>query len=252
MLTSIVIVRVSIGPPGTGKTMLAKAVAAECGANFLNVTQGDLRSKWWGEAEQLTQKVFKAAVELAPTVIFVDEIDALLCTNTEYNRNLTMEFLASWDGLLSSSSRVMVMGATNRPQQLDEALLRRLPRRLLVDLPSFAERRRVLEVVLKDECLSPDFTVDAVATLTDGYSGSDIANLCAAAAYRPLRELLEDEAREGIMKKTMRDLTLNDFEQAKKQISASVAKNSTASKVLQRWHAQYGDGGTRQVSSLGF
>jgi SpoVK/Ycf46/Vps4 family AAA+-type ATPase len=172
---------------------------------------------------------------------------------SEYNRNLTMEFLASWDGLLSGNHRVMVLGATNRPQNLDEALLRRMPRRLLVDLPSYADRMEILRVVLKDEYIDNTFDYDTLTEMTEGYSGSDIKNLCMAASYIPLRELLAMEKRGDVKGYSdMRPLKLSDFQAAKGAITASVAKNSSASKMLQQWHAKYGDGGSRRAVTAGF
>ena len=187
------------GPPGTGKTMLARAVATECGANFVNVTMSTLLSKWVGESEKYVRAVFSLASKIAPTVIFVDEVDSVLGargarSEHEAMRKVKNEFMACWDGLRTrQSERILVMVATNRPMDLDDAVLRRLSRRILVDLPSAANRERILRVILHDEVLPPAFDYAALAQRTEGYSGSDLRNLCTVAAHQPIRELLRKE-----------------------------------------------------------
>ncbi|GIL71486.1 hypothetical protein Vretifemale_2031 [Volvox reticuliferus] len=188
------------GPPGTGKTMLAKAVASECGANFLYVSLSSVTSKWFGEAEKYIKAVFTLAHKIAPSVIFVDEVDSLLGKRTgnssehEASRKMKNEFMAHWDGLKTrQKDRVMVLAATNRPMDLDEAVIRRMPRRIMVDLPDASNRVKILKVLLKDENLDPSFPLEELATLTEGYSGSDLKNMCVAAAYRPIRELIAAE-----------------------------------------------------------
>jgi SpoVK/Ycf46/Vps4 family AAA+-type ATPase len=123
------------GPPGTGKTLLAKALATEAGANFISITGSTLTSKWFGDAEKLTKALFSFATKLAPVIIFVDEIDSLLgarggSSEHEATRRMRNEFMAAWDGLRSKDSqRILILGATNRPFDLDDAVIRRLPRR---------------------------------------------------------------------------------------------------------------------------
>jgi len=136
------------GPPGTGKTMLAKAVATESGANFISISMSSIASKWFGEGEKYTRAIFTLASKIAPCVIFVDEVDSLLGkrdSNGEHEamRKIKNEFMMMWDGLKSKDSeRIIVLGATNRPFDLDEAVLRRMPRRLLIDLPDAENRKK--------------------------------------------------------------------------------------------------------------
>ena len=187
------------GPPGTGKTMLARAVATECGANFINVTMSTLLSKWVGESEKYVRAVFTLASKISPTVIFVDEVDSVLGqrgqrSEHEAMRKVKNEFMACWDGLRTrQSERILVLVATNRPMDLDDAVLRRLSRRILVDLPNADNRARILRVILHDEELPPAFDYAALAQKTEGYSGSDLRNLCTVAAHQPIRELLRRE-----------------------------------------------------------
>ncbi|KAG5531842.1 hypothetical protein RHGRI_026451 [Rhododendron griersonianum] len=123
------------GPPGTGKTLMAKALATEAGANFISITGSTLTSKWFGDAEKLTKALFSFASKLAPVIIFVDEVDSLLgarggAFEHEATRRMRNEFMAAWDGLRTKDSqRILILGATNRPFDLDDAVIRRLPRR---------------------------------------------------------------------------------------------------------------------------
>jgi SpoVK/Ycf46/Vps4 family AAA+-type ATPase len=226
------------GPPGTGKTLLAKAVATEAGANFINITGSTITSKWFGDAEKLTKALFSLARKLSPAVIFVDEVDSLLgarggSSEHEATRKTRNEFMAAWDGLHSKDNeRVLVLAATNRPFDLDDAVVRRLPRRILVDLPNCENRVKILRVILADEELSQGFDYGELARMTDGYSGSDLKNLSIAAAYRPIRELLEleeQQAKLGSLGRLTSDsksssvlliraLRLDDFTQAMTQV----------------------------------
>ncbi|GMP87714.1 hypothetical protein CsSME_00039971 [Camellia sinensis var. sinensis] len=187
------------GPPGTGKTMLAKAVATEAGANFINISMSSITSKWFGEGEKYVKAVFSLASKIAPSVIFVDEVDSMLGRREnpgehEAMRKMKNEFMVNWDGLRTKDKeRVLVLAATNRPFDLDEAVIRRLPRRLMVNLPDAPNREKILRVILGKEELAPDVDLEAVANMTDGYSGSDLKNLCVAAAHCPIREILEKE-----------------------------------------------------------
>ncbi|XP_065633563.1 outer mitochondrial transmembrane helix translocase, partial [Quercus suber] len=193
------------GPPGTGKTLLAKALATEAGANFISITGSTLTSKWFGDAEKLTKALFSFASKLSPVIIFVDEVDSLLGARGgsfehEATRRMRNEFMAAWDGLRSKDSqKILILGATNRPFDLDDAVIRRLPRRIYVDLPDAENRMKILRIFLSQEILEPDFSFEQLAYATEGYSGSDLKNLCIAAAYRPVQELLEEEKKVGEM-----------------------------------------------------
>ncbi|PKA60472.1 Katanin p60 ATPase-containing subunit A1 [Apostasia shenzhenica] len=248
------------GPPGTGKTLLAKALATEAGANFINITGSALTSKWFGDAEKLTKALFSFASRLAPVIVFVDEVDSLLgarggAFEHEATRRMRNEFMAAWDGLRSKDSqRILILGATNRPFDLDDAVIRRLPRRIYVDLPDGENRMKILKIFLSKENLDSMFKFDDLANATEGYSGSDLKNLCIAAAYRPVQELLEEEEKLG--KKpgapALRPLVLDDFIQAKSKVGASVAYDAASMNELRKWNEQYGEGGSRRRSPFGF
>ncbi|KAG0476234.1 hypothetical protein HPP92_013075 [Vanilla planifolia] len=248
------------GPPGTGKTLLAKALATEAGANFINITGSTLTSKWFGDAEKLTKALFSFASRLAPVIIFVDEVDSLLgarggAFEHEATRRMRNEFMAAWDGLRSKDSqRILILGATNRPFDLDDAVIRRLPRRIYVDLPNAENRMKILKIFLSHENLDPLFKFDQLANATDGYSGSDLKNLCIAAAYKPVQELLEDEKQKGEKTEmpSLRPLVLDDFIKAKSKVGASVAYDAASMNELRKWNDRYGEGGSRRVSPFGF
>ncbi|XP_058096599.1 uncharacterized protein LOC131242160 isoform X2 [Magnolia sinica] len=248
------------GPPGTGKTLLAKALATEAGANFISITGSTLTSKWFGDAEKLTKALFSFASRLAPVIIFVDEVDSLLgarggAFEHEATRRMRNEFMAAWDGLRSKDSqRILILGATNRPFDLDDAVIRRLPRRIYVDLPDAENRMKILRIFLAQENLDSVFRFDELANATEGYSGSDLKNLCIAAAYRPVQELLEEEKQGGTNNAppVLRPLNLDDFIQAKAKVGASVAYDATSMNELRKWNEQYGEGGSRRRSPFGF
>ncbi|CAN1255121.1 Outer mitochondrial transmembrane helix translocase [Linum perenne] len=250
------------GPPGTGKTLLAKALATEAGANFMSITGSTLTSKWFGDAEKLTKALFSFASKLAPVIIFVDEVDSLLgarggSNEHEATRRMRNEFMAAWDGLRSKDSqRIIILGATNRPFDLDDAVIRRLPRRIYVDLPDASNRMKILKIILQNENLQSDFHFEELANATDGYSGSDLKNLCIAAAYRPVQEVLEKESKEKkddyVEGSSLRPLTLDDFIQAKAKVGPSVSFDAASMNELRKWNEQYGEGGSRRKSPFGF
>ncbi|KAJ3333861.1 hypothetical protein HDU76_002187 [Blyttiomyces sp. JEL0837] len=264
------------GPPGTGKTMLARAIASESGANFLNVQMSSLQDKYVGENEKNVKALFSLARKLRPCVIFVDEIDALLKVRTRsqpsWVTNTINEWMQEWDGIQSESSKgIIVVGGTNRPFDLDEAVLRRLPRRILVPLPEQAERREILSLLLKEERLGEgshdaaasgnerDEVLDKVAALTDSFSGSDLKNLCIAAALQSIRRM---EAA-GILtpaepggKSRHRVILLEDFEKSLKSGDVVPSLNDRAElmKQLVEWDKTYGmaSGGKPRSSPWGF
>ncbi|OMP05199.1 hypothetical protein COLO4_08994 [Corchorus olitorius] len=245
------------GPPGTGKTLLAKALATESGANFISVTGSTLTSKWFGDAEKLTKALFSFASKLAPVIIFVDEVDSLLgarggAFEHEATRRMRNEFMAAWDGLRSKDSqRILILGATNRPFDLDDAVIRRLPRRIYVDLPDAGNRMKILKIFLAQENIETNFSFDELANATEGYSGSDLKNLCIAAAYRPVQELLEEE-KTGGKNAVLRPLNFDDFIQSKAKVGPSVAFDAASMNELRKWNEQYGEGGSRRKSPFGF
>ncbi|XP_034672350.1 uncharacterized protein LOC117903945 isoform X2 [Vitis riparia] len=259
------------GPPGTGKTMLAKAVATEAGANFINISMSSITSKWFGEGEKYVKAVFSLASKIAPSVVFVDEVDSMLGRREnpgehEAMRKMKNEFMVNWDGLRTKDTeRVLVLAATNRPFDLDEAVIRRLPRRLMVNLPDAPNRAKILKVILAKEDLSPDVDLDAVASMTDGYSGSDLKNLCVTAAHRPIREILEKEKKERATAQAegrpppalsgsadIRPLNIDDFKYAHERVCASVSSESVNMTELIQWNELYGEGGSRRKKALSY
>ncbi|XP_010259604.1 PREDICTED: uncharacterized protein LOC104598971 isoform X2 [Nelumbo nucifera] len=259
------------GPPGTGKTMLAKAVATEAGANFINISMSSITSKWFGEGEKYVKAVFSLASKIAPSVIFVDEVDSMLGRREnpgehEAMRKMKNEFMVNWDGLRTKDKeRVLVLAATNRPFDLDEAVVRRLPRRLMVNLPDAANREKILRVILAKEEMAPDVDLEAIACMTDGYSGSDLKNLCVTAAHCPIREILEKEKKEKALALAenkppptlygsgdIRPLNMEDFKRAHEQVCASVSSESANMNELLQWNELYGEGGSRKKRSLSY
>ncbi|CAA2971848.1 AAA+-type ATPase [Olea europaea subsp. europaea] len=259
------------GPPGTGKTMLAKAVATEAGANFINISMSSITSKWFGEGEKYVKAVFSLASKIAPSVIFVDEVDSMLGRREnpgehEAMRKMKNEFMVNWDGLRTKDKeRVLVLGATNRPFDLDEAVIRRLPRRLMVNLPDAQNREKILKVILAKEELAPNVDLQVVANMTAGYSGSDLKNLCVTAAHCPIREILEKEKKEKALalaenrplpelhsSADIRPLSMDDFRYAHEQVCASVSSESNNMNELLQWNELYGEGGSRKKTSLSY
>ncbi|WVR04095.1 hypothetical protein IAU60_001094 [Kwoniella sp. DSM 27419] len=190
------------GPPGTGKTLLARAVAAESGARMLAIQPSDVNDMYVGEGEKLVKAAFNLARKLSPCVVFLDEVDALFgarisrgsAGSMSHNLLLT-EFMQEMDGLSSAiankDKRVVVIGATNRPFDLDDAVLRRLPRRLLVDLPSVEGRQAILDILLRGETLAEDVDLNKLAKETDGFSGSDLKHLCVSAALSAVKDIVQ-------------------------------------------------------------
>ncbi|KAM3326345.1 putative protein isoform X1 [Capsicum chacoense] len=259
------------GPPGTGKTMLAKAVATEAGANFINISMSSITSKWFGEGEKYVKAVFTLASKIAPSVVFVDEVDSMLGRREnpgehEAMRKMKNEFMVNWDGLRTKDKeRVLVLAATNRPFDLDEAVIRRLPRRLMVNLPDASNREKILRVILAKEELAPNVDVEAIANMTEGYSGSDLKNLCVSAAHCPIREILEKEKKDKASaiaenrptpalhsSADIRPLNMDDFKYAHEQVHASVSSESSNMNELLQWNDLYGEGGSRKKTSLSY
>ncbi|CAJ1969426.1 unnamed protein product [Cylindrotheca closterium] len=183
------------GPPGTGKTLIGKAIAHESGATFFSISSSSLTSKWIGEGEKLVRTLFAVAAFRQPAVVFIDEIDSLLtqrkASENEASRRIKTEFLVQLDGTgTTGQGRVLVIGATNRPQELDEAARRRFTKRLYIPLPAEMDRSILLQVMLKtnNHILSIE-EVQKLARETDGFSGADLKALCTDAAMGPIRQL---------------------------------------------------------------
>uniref|UniRef100_A0A8C9TBM7 microtubule-severing ATPase n=1 Tax=Scleropages formosus TaxID=113540 RepID=A0A8C9TBM7_SCLFO len=220
------------GPPGNGKTMLAKAVAMESSATFFNISAASLTSKYVGEGEKLVRALFVVARELQPSIIFIDEIDSLLCERREgehdASRRLKTEFLIQFDGVQSGGDdRVLVMGATNRPQELDEAVLRYLTRFHLMQ-----------NLLSKHGSPLSQRELAQLARVTEGYSGSDLTALAKDAALGPIRELHPEQVK-NMAASEMRNIKFRDFVESLKKIKRSVSPQ-TLSTYLQ-WNEEYGD-----------
>ncbi|XP_028118877.1 uncharacterized protein LOC114316419 isoform X2 [Camellia sinensis] len=268
------------GPPGTGKTMLAKAIANEAGASFINVSMSTITSKWFGEDEKNVRALFTLAAKVSPTIIFVDEVDSMLGQRSragehEAMRKIKNEFMTHWDGLLTKQGeKILVLAATNRPFDLDEAIIRRFERRIMVGLPSPDNREKILRTLLAKEKVDEALDIKELANLTEGYSGSDLKNFCTTAAYRPVRELIRQERLKDLERKkraeegqnlkdaagteddkeerviTIRSLNIEDFREAKYQVAASFASEGSVMNELKQWNDLYGEGGSRKKEQL--
>ena len=252
------------GPPGTGKTLLAKAVAKESQATVLEVSGAQIYEKYVGEGEKMVRAVFSLAAKLSPCVVFIDEADAIFGSrsgggggNRNTHREIINQFLREWDGM--DDRGVFVMVASNRPFDLDDAVLRRLPRRLLVDLPVAKDRESILKIHLKNEMLDDSVALGILADQTPLYSGSDLKNLCVAAALACVREentLLSEKKKGGdedFALPEKRTLSKRHFDTATREISASISEDMGSLGAIRKFDEQFGDrGGRRKKSSLGF
>lgn len=211
------------GPPGCGKTLLALAVAKEARARFINLDVASLTDKLYGESQKLSSAVFSLAAKIQPCIVFVDEIDSFLRVRATGDHEVTAmmkaQFLQQWDGFATDHSRcVIVMGATNRPQDVDRAILRRMPAAFHIPLPGVEQREEILHLVLEKETVSEDLNISSLARQTENFSGSELRELCRNAALYRLRHLLdhpdEDEDENGPQSEPLRPITAADFQQA--------------------------------------
>lgn len=250
------------GPPGTGKTLLAKAVARESGATVLEVSGSDIYDMYVGEGEKNVRAIFTLAKKLSPCVVFIDEADAIFGSRNQSrsrfssHRELINQFLREWDGMNDMSAFIMV--ATNRPFDLDDAVLRRLPRRLLVDLPIEQDREAILKIHLKNEQLDSSVNLADLAHRTPFYSGSDLKNVCVAAALTCVREEFEQKSQHTgdtpYQYPERRTLTQAHFERAMEEISASISEDMSSLDEIRKFDEKFGDRKARRKkkASWGF
>ncbi|ORY67077.1 P-loop containing nucleoside triphosphate hydrolase protein [Pseudomassariella vexata] len=249
------------GPPGTGKTMLARAVATESKSTFFSISASSLTSKYLGESEKLVRALFALAKAMAPSIIFVDEIDSLLSQRSgsgehEATRRIKTEFLIQWSDLQRAAAgrespgvgrdlggdanRVLVLAATNLPWAIDEAARRRFVRRQYIPLPEAETRKIQLETLLGEQ--KHNLTADDIAELvrlTAGFSGSDITALAKDAAMGPLRSL--GDALLHMTMDQIRPIELGDFQASLRNIRPSVSREGL--KEYEDWAKQFGERG---------
>jgi ATP-dependent 26S proteasome regulatory subunit len=251
------------GPPGTGKTLLAKAVAKESGATMLEVSAAEINDMFVGEGEKNVKALFSLAKKLSPCVVFLDEADAMFSARSNSgrrvsHRELLNQFLKEWDGMSNDSGSAFIMVATNRPMDLDDAVLRRLPRRLLVDLPAESDRLEILKIHLRNEQLAEDVDLADLAKKTPFYSGSDLKNVAVTAAMNAVREETEASTKhtgeEPYQYPKKRTLTKVHFEKALEEISASISEDMSSLRDIKKFDEQYGDkrGKRRKGPKWGF
>ena len=264
------------GPPGTGKTMIGRAVASEIAASFFNVSAANLCSKWIGEGEKMVRALFAVARHLAPSVVFVDEVDSVLGARSsgehESSRRLKTQLLIEMEGIGDGTTPgakprpMLVIGATNRPEELDEAARRRLPKQLYIPLPCAEARKAIVDIFLRNEFdedaassgdakaplgdkvrarLSPS-ELSTLLSKTEGYSGSDMRALIQEASYGPVRELQRAAMVDGgqlpaagsLTADQLRPVVLEDFRRAARQQRRSVSEEEV--KRYEEYNSRFG------------
>lgn len=232
------------GPPGNGKTFIAKAVASQCKATFFSCSASTMTSKWHGEGEKICRALFSIARKAQPSVIFMDEIDSLLSARGgsqehDASRRLKTEFLVQFDGVSSSSEdKVVVLGATNRPFDLDEAVLRRFAKRIYIPLPCPSARKHLIQQLLtQNGSHLSDYEMREVVKQTDGHSASDLTSLCREASLVALREI-DPSKIATVTKDQIRAMTVRDFQLALRKIRPSCSKEGL--RELEQWNSRFG------------
>ncbi|XP_017290590.1 fidgetin-like protein 1 [Kryptolebias marmoratus] len=233
------------GPPGTGKTLIGKCIACQSGATFFSISASSLTSKWVGEGEKMVRALFAIARLHQPAVIFIDEIDSLLSQRTDgehdSSRRIKTEFLVQLDGAATAAEdRILVVGATNRPQEIDEAARRRLAKRLYIPLPEAAARRQIVtNLMVREKHQLREEELESVVSASDGFSGADMTQLCREAALGPIRSIqLCDIA--TITADQVRPILYGDFQEALKTVRPSVSNKDL--ELYEEWNKTFGCG----------
>ena len=232
------------GPPGCGKTLLAKAVATEAEANFILINGPEIMNKYYGETEARLREIFRKAEEEAPSIVFIDEIDAIAPKRSEVTgeveKRVVAQLLALMDGL-ETRGQVIVIGATNRPNALDPALRRpgRFDREIEIGIPDKKGRREILQIHTRGMPLAEDVNIDRLAEMTRGYTGADLAALCREAAMKAIRRILPsiDFNEEHISPEILDSLvvTMKDFLDAFKEITPTALREVEIEIPNVRW-----------------
>ena len=229
------------GPPGTGKTMIAKAVATECKCTFFSISASSLTSKYLGESEKLVRALFQLAYEMQPSVVFIDEVESILSKRKEGEndamKRLKTEFLIQFDGVGSSEeNRVLIIGATNRPFDLDPAVIRRLPKRVYVGPFNDEEKKGFIKkIISQNKCNITDEQFLQIAKMCHNYSNSDLKELCREAAYEPLRELNTSSLQKV---GELRPIFFEDFNKAVRKVRGTLTKDIL--RELEKWNEDFG------------
>jgi len=229
------------GPPGCGKTLLAAAVATEIDATFVSIDAASIMSKWLGEAEQNVAKLFgsarKSALEKKPAIVFIDELDSLMGRRSNEvggEVRVRNQFLKEMDGIIDKGKdiHVYVIGATNKPWDLDWAFIRRFQKRILVPLPDHHTRLMMFKLYTSHLKLAPDVDLHELARLSEGFSGSDIRDVCQSAQLKTIGEFFESGQATNKQAKP-RHLTMDDFRQILEERKPSVSLDMLA--LYNRW-----------------
>ncbi len=235
------------GPPGTGKTLLAKAVANESDANFISIKGPEVMSKWVGESEKAVRELFKKAKQVAPSIVFLDELDAIAPRRGAYSgshvtESVVNQLLTSVDGL-ESMEGVIIIGATNRPDIIDSSLLRpgRFDRLIMTPSPDVAARKEIFKIHTKNMPLAADVSLEELANDTDGFSGADIEALCRESAMIALRDNIKvKKVKKDHFTKAMQHIraSLTDnlieyYKKVSKELGSGIAKKDKRDKDIQ-------------------